>query len=73
MDETEFEQKLAQLIQQNASIGTEGFRDSLLTRCLAVLNADNEGTELTFEQLDLLSAAGDSSLFIQSENNLPMH
>ena len=69
MNDKEFEQKLAHLIQRDASIGTEEFRDSLLARCLAELNADNEGSELTFEQLDLLSAAGDTSLLIHSDNN----
>lgn len=69
MNDKEFEQKLAYLIQRDASTGTEEFRDSLLARCLAVLNADHEGRELSFEQLDLLSAAGDTSLLIQNDNN----
>ena len=57
-----FERMLAQTLKQDASLGTEAFRDALLTRCLAVLNADEEGTELTDEQLDMLSAAGDPNM-----------
>ena len=62
MTDNGFEQMLARTLKQDASLGTEAFRDALLARCLVVLNADDEGTELTDEQLDMLSAAGDPSL-----------
>lgn len=65
MTDSEFEQMLPQLMQQDASLGTEAFRDGLLTRCLAVLNAEDEGLELEDDALDLLAAAGDLSYLAQ--------
>ena len=62
MTDNELERMLSQTLSHDASIGTEAFRDSLLARCLAVLNAgvgEDEGVELTDDQLVLLSAAGD--------------
>ena len=44
MDDRDFEQRLAQLMKQDFSVGTEEFRDALLDKCLAVLNADDEGS-----------------------------
>ena len=62
MTDNELERILSQTLSHDASIGTEAFRDSLLARCLAVLNAgddEDEGVELTDDQLVMLSAAGD--------------
>ena len=58
MDEREFEQLLGQLMKLDLSAGTEAFRDELLSRCLAVLDADSEGMVLGDADLDMLAAAG---------------
>ena len=57
MDEREFEARLENLMQQDLSVGTEAFRENLLSRCLAVLNEDG-GMELSDDDLDMLAAAG---------------
>ncbi|MBQ9043363.1 MAG: hypothetical protein IJ111_11200 [Eggerthellaceae bacterium] len=70
MDDGRFEQMLAKLLRTNFSAGTEEFRDELLARCLAVLNADARNAaaesdadgriiELDDAALELLAAAGD--------------
>ena len=66
MNESEFERMLAGLAQKDASVGTEAFRDELLARCLAVLNEGDECVELSMEQLEMLSAAGNPSLFARN-------
>ena len=53
------EHDLEQLLSQDLSAGTDEFRDALLARCLAVLNADSYGHEIDDDALDLLAAAGD--------------
>ena len=60
MDDDKLEQKLQQLLKQDLSAGTESFRDALLARCLDELGADEDGSELDDEALDLLAAAGDA-------------
>ena len=59
MEEQEFEQMVKQLLGKDCSEGTEAFRDDLLKRCLAVLDADSEGVPIADEDLDMLAAAGD--------------
>lgn len=74
MADDNFELMLAQTLKQDASIGTEAFRDALLARCLAVLNADDEeGLELTDYQLGLLSAAGDPTQMDCATSEWPRH
>ena len=58
MDERAFEQMLGRLMKQDFAAGTEAFRDSLLERCLAALNADGEGARVEDADLELLAAAG---------------
>lgn len=65
MTDNEFEQMLTPLLQKDASLGTEAFRDSLLARCLAVLNTEEMGIELGDDELNLLAAAGDLSYLAQ--------
>ena len=60
MGNREFEQMLERLMKQDFSAGTETFRDALLERCLAVLDADDEGICLDDSDLELLAAAGDA-------------
>ena len=57
MDNTEFEAKLERLMKQDFSVGTDAFREDLLSRCLAVLGEDG-GVELSDDDLDMLAAAG---------------
>ena len=55
MDEKDIER----LLKQDFSLGTEAFRDSLLARCLDVLDSESPSRELHEPELGLLSAAGD--------------
>lgn len=64
MNEREFEQKITELMGQDFSEGTEEFRDKLLERCLAELETKPDAVELDDEDLDMLSAAGVTGLFI---------
>ena len=59
MDDRQFEQALARLLREDHSAGTETFRDELLVRCLAVLDADCRADELDDADLEMLAAAGD--------------
>ena len=59
MDEREFERIFESLVQQDPSVGTEAFRESLLERCLAVLEQGDDCLPLDDADLDLLAAAGD--------------
>lgn len=53
-------QSFAQLLHHDFSEGTEEFREALLNRCLAELDADDgEALALDCAYLDQLSAAGD--------------
>lgn len=47
-------------MKQDFSAGTEAFRDTLLERCLSVLDEDDEGRCLDDAELDMLAAAGDT-------------
>ena len=59
MNDKMLDQMIERLMKQDFSAGTEEFRDGLLERCLAVLDAGNEGAPLDDEALDMLAAAGD--------------
>lgn len=65
MDEREFEQTLVQLMRRDASADSDAFRESLLERCLEVLDADGGCSPVDDADLDLLSAAGDVSTIFQ--------
>lgn len=59
----DWELELVLLMGEDLSEGTESFREILLARCLSVLNADvadDEGTELDDDTLDMLAAAGEA-------------
>lgn len=62
MDDREFELMLSRLLRHCISVGTETFRDTLLARCLAVLNAGDEPSLVDDEDLELLAAAGDMTV-----------
>ena len=62
MDDREFELMLGRLLRRCISVGTEAFRDTLLVRCLAVLNAGDEPSLVDDEDLELLAAAGDMTV-----------
>lgn len=70
MTENELEQMLKSQLRKDPSLGTEAFRDSLLARCIAVLNEDCEGVELDDDELELLAAAGDLSILAQDRPNI---
>ena len=61
MGEREFEEMLERVMKADFSAGTEAFRDALLARCLAELDAGSadDGAELDDDDLGLLAAAGD--------------
>lgn len=63
MGDRKFEQLVERLMKLDFSIGTEAFRDALLQRCLAVLDADESGKRLDDADLELLSAAGDDTSY----------
>ena len=63
MDGRIFEQTLERLMKLDFSVGTEEFRDDLLSRCLDVLGEDDECAVLDDDVLDLLAAAGDRYAF----------
>lgn len=69
--------KMTQALFHDFSVGTEAFRDDLLERCLAELGSENktsgwnlvnETRELDDNELELLAAAGDPSLFNFNDN-----
>lgn len=66
MEDRGFEQMLERLMGRGLPVGSEAFRDALLERCLAELDADDEGMVLDDAELDLLSAAGDPSSWFGS-------
>lgn len=70
MSNGRFEQKLAELLRQDFSAGTDTFREELLVRCLEVVHADTRDkaadpdagcriAELSDADLGTLAAAGD--------------
>ena len=66
MSDDKLEKMLERLLKQDYSVGTEAFRDALLSRCLEELNeAESDNGEehdvvvLSDDELELLSAAGD--------------
>lgn len=63
MSEQEFELMIEQLMKLDLSIGTETFRDNLLSRCLAVLNMGDECMVVPDDELELLAAAGGHFVF----------
>ena len=60
MNDRELDQTLERLMKQDFSARTEAFRDTLLERCLSVLDEDDEGRCLDDAELDMLAAAGDT-------------
>lgn len=67
------DERISELMRFDFSVGTDGFRDSLLAQCLAVLGedipedcdgsafyamADPIGRNLSDDEIDMLSAAG---------------
>ena len=73
MTEQEFENMVNRLFKLDFSAGTEDFRENLLSRCLDTLGTDDvpesDSTacrELTDSELDLLAAAGDAYLPINT-------
>ena len=63
MDDRQFEQMLEGFLRADSPAGAEEFREGLLARCLAVLDAGSEGgsAELDDADLELLAAAGDAA------------
>lgn len=61
MDEREFEDMLERVMKADFSAGTEAFREGLLARCLAELDADALTIDLDAADLELLAAAGDAT------------
>jgi hypothetical protein len=55
---------IERLLKYDFSQGTEAFADELLRRSLYVAE---DGAELSDEQVELLSAAGDIRLFLSSQ------
>lgn len=52
------EKELSLILQQDFSIGTERFCESLLQRCLSILRSSEEGRDVSDDELELLAAAG---------------
>ena len=53
------EEEIARILGKGFSAGTESFRDDLLKRCLAALDAEDEARVVPDDELELLAAAGD--------------
>lgn len=53
------ERTVKRLLEQDLSVGTDEFRDKLLSKCLDVLCAEDSVIELDDADLDMLAAAGD--------------
>lgn len=68
MEDRALDKTLERLLQQDFSAGTEAFRDELLSRCLAVLGADDGVGVVDDNLLDMLAAAGD---VYRDPNELP--
>ena len=63
------EQEIRRILGQDLSVGTEAFRDSLLKRCLSVLDSSVEdGVELDDDELELLAAAGSPEVMFSPED-----
>lgn len=69
VENQDFEQMLGQLAKQGLPAGSEMFRDTLLKRCLAVLDADEEGTCIDDADLDMIAAAGNAGMW--PNRNMP--
>lgn len=54
------ERDIIRVLSTDFSAGSEASRDALLVRCLDVLGADDDGTDLEDEELEMLAAAGDA-------------
>ena len=57
MNDRDFEELLTELLAWDLSTGTEEFRETLLARCLSILNDD---AYLDDSRLNLVAAAGDA-------------
>ena len=55
------EQDIIRVLSERRPVGTEGFRDALLARCLAVIDADEGSAYLEDEELEMLAAASGGS------------
>jgi len=53
------ERTVKRLLEQDLSVGTDEFRDKLLSKCLDVLCTEDSVIELDDTDLDMLAAAGD--------------
>ena len=63
------EQEIRRILGKDLSVGTEAFRDSLLKRCLSVLDSGSEdGIELDDDQIELLAAAGSLEVLFSPED-----
>ena len=65
------EKEITRILRQDLSVGTEAFRDNLLARCIAELGTDDYAIELDDADLELLSAAGDISAQIGTDQTGP--
>lgn len=52
------EEMIKRVLSKDYSAGTERFRENLLQQCLATIDAQNDGMELSDDELDMLAAAG---------------
>ena len=55
------EQDIIRVLSERRPVGTEDFRDALLARCLAAIDAidaDEDSADPTDEELGMLAAAG---------------
>ena len=55
----ELDQASKRLTKQDCATEVDAFREGLLKRCLAVLDADAEGAYIDDAELEMLAAAGD--------------
>ena len=51
------EQDIIRVLSERRPVGDEGFRDALLARCLAIIDADEGFSDLDDEELGMLAAA----------------
>lgn len=57
MNDRDIDELLTELLAQDLSAGTEEFREALLARCLAIVNAGGSA-QLDDANLELIAAAG---------------
>ena len=51
------EQDIIRVLSERRPVGDEGFRDALLARCLAIVDADDVPVDLDDDDLGMLAAA----------------